>query len=114
MLDYGFYNMDCMQGMKEFPDKFFDIAICDPPYGGVTQGGYAANKMSGGIAKNRNDYHLSLWRCDRPNKEYFKELFRVSKNQILWGGTTLLMICQRHNVGLFGIRKNLKEFRLLM
>ena len=39
MLDYGFYNMDCMQGMKEFPDDFFDIAITDPPYGGVTKGG---------------------------------------------------------------------------
>lgn len=39
MLDYGFYNMDCMQGMKEFPDDFFDLSICDPPYGGVTKGG---------------------------------------------------------------------------
>ena len=33
MLDFGFYNMDCMDGMKEFPDKFFDLAIVDPPYG---------------------------------------------------------------------------------
>nr|DAG23594.1 MAG TPA: adenine specific DNA methyltransferase [Bacteriophage sp.] len=33
MLDFGYYNMDCMQGMKEFPDKYFDIAIVDPPYG---------------------------------------------------------------------------------
>ena len=33
MLDFGFYNMDCMQGMKEFPDKYFDLAIVDPPYG---------------------------------------------------------------------------------
>lgn len=39
MLDYGFYNMDCMKGMKEFPDDFFDLAIVDPPYGGVTKGG---------------------------------------------------------------------------
>lgn len=39
MLDFGFYNMDCMDGMKEFPDKYFDLAIVDPPYGGVTQGG---------------------------------------------------------------------------
>lgn len=43
------------------------------------------NKMSGGVAKNRNDYHLSLWQCEKPNKEYFEELFRVSKNQIIWG-----------------------------
>lgn len=34
MLDYGYYNMDCMQGMKEFPDQYFDLAIVDPPYGG--------------------------------------------------------------------------------
>ena len=86
MLDFGFYNMDCMQGMKEFPDKYFDLAIVDPPYGGVTQGGYMTNQMGGGVARNRNDYHLSLWQCERPNKEYFEELQRVSKNQIIWGG----------------------------
>lgn len=33
MLESGFYNMDCMDGMREFPDKFFDLAIVDPPYG---------------------------------------------------------------------------------
>ena len=39
MLDFGFYNMDCMEGMKEFPDKYFDLAIVDPPYGdGVALG----------------------------------------------------------------------------
>lgn len=86
MLDFGFYNMDCMVGMKEFPDKYFDLAIVDPPYGGVTQGGYMTNQMGGGVAKNRNDYHLSLWQCDKPNKTYFDELMRVSKAQIIWGG----------------------------
>lgn len=40
MLDFGFYNMDCMEGMKEFPDNYFDLAIVDPPYGaGFTEGG---------------------------------------------------------------------------
>ena len=40
MLDYGFYNLDCMQGMKDFPDNYFDLAIVDPPYGaGFTEGG---------------------------------------------------------------------------
>lgn len=33
MMDFGFYNMDCMDGMKEFPDKYFDLAVVDPPYG---------------------------------------------------------------------------------
>ena len=86
MLDFGYFNMDCIKGMKEFPDKYFDLAIVDPPYGGVTQGGYMQNKMSGGVAKNRNDYHLSLWQCARPDAAYFEELHRVSKNQIIWGG----------------------------
>ena len=39
MLDFGFYNMDCMDGMREFPDKYFDLAIVDPPYGDVKKGG---------------------------------------------------------------------------
>lgn len=89
MLDFGFYNMDCMEGMKQFPDKYFDLAIVDPPYGGVTQGGYMKNQMGGGKAINRNDYHLALWAQERPTQEYFKELQRVSKNQIIWGGELL-------------------------
>lgn len=52
MLDFGFYNMDCMEGMKEFPDKYFDLAIVDPPYGigigGVIGGGlYRADNLQG-------------------------------------------------------------------
>ena len=39
MLDFGYYNMDCMQGMKEFPDKYFDLAIVDVPYGIGESGG---------------------------------------------------------------------------
>ena len=44
------------------------------------------NQMGGGVAKNRNDYHLSLWQCGKPTSEYFDELQKVSKNQIIWGG----------------------------
>lgn len=88
MLDFGFYNMDCMKGMKEFPDKYFDLAIVDPPYGGVTQGGYMKNShcVNGSGLADQKDYHLSLWDCPKPTKEYFEELARVSKNQIIWGG----------------------------
>ena len=95
MLDFGYYNMDCMQGMAEFPDNYFALAIVDPPYGGVTQGGYMTNQMGGGVAKNRNDYHLSLWQCDRPSEAYFKELKRVSKNQVIWGGELLRFYAKR-------------------
>lgn len=88
MLDFGFYNMDCMVGMKEFPDKYFDLAIVDPPYGGVTKGGYMTNQSSSTTlnGSNRNDYHLAVWEYPRPDKSYFDELMRVSKNQIIWGG----------------------------
>ena len=86
MLDFGFYNMDCMVGLKEFPDKFFDLAIVDPPYGDKVGGhGYKSNCMSGGVAKYHT-YHTSVWGMDRPDGSYFQELFRVSKNQIVWGG----------------------------
>lgn len=80
------YNMDCMEYMRTLPDNSFELAIVDPPYGGVTQGGYSTNQVSGGIAKNRNDYHLAVWNFSKPSPEYFNELFRVSINQIIWGG----------------------------
>ena len=90
MLDFGFYNMNCLDGMREFPDGYFDLAIVDPPYGGVTVGGYMQNKVSGGVARNRNDYVLDLWNQDAPGRDYFDELFRVSKNQVLWGGNNFV------------------------
>lgn len=85
MLDFGFYNMDCIEGMKQFPDKYFDLAIVDPVYGDVTQGGYMQGKGGECLAK-KIDYHLGLWNQEKTGAEYFKELFRVSKNQIVWGG----------------------------
>ncbi|MCM1218064.1 MAG: hypothetical protein NC548_26560 [Lachnospiraceae bacterium] len=71
----GFFNMDCMQGMKHFEDGFFDLAIVDPNYGI-------------GISKNpvRQKHAKKEWDNKPPEAGYFKELFRVSKNQIIWGG----------------------------
>ena len=69
-----------------FPDKYFDLAIVDVPYGSkVGKGGYMRNTSTGGVAR-RKKYHLALWSQERPPKEYFDELLRVSKNQIIWGG----------------------------
>lgn len=77
MLDFGFYNMDCMEGMKEFPDKYFELAIVDPPYGiDINSSGRLGHY--GGKEKS--------WDSGTPSEEYFDELFRVSKNQIVWGG----------------------------
>ena len=92
MLDFGFYNLDCMQGMKEFPDKYFDLAIVDPVYGDVTGGGYTTPKYDkksyhiGNCLANEKAYHKAVWEQPKTPPEYFKELFRVSKNQIIWGG----------------------------
>lgn len=78
------YNEDCVQGMKRYPDKHFDLAIVDPPYGSENIcGGYTSGK-GGGIARQRK-YNEALWSQKAPGTEYFNELFRVSKNQIIWG-----------------------------
>lgn len=69
------YNMDCMEYMKGIPDKFFDLAVVDPPYGI----GISSNPVRQ-IHKKKN------WDSAIPDKQYFDELFRVSKNQIIWGG----------------------------
>lgn len=69
--------MDCMEGMKQFPDKFFDLAIVDPPYG--------IDKQLRGGRPFGTQYKLKGWDT-APDPEYFSELFRVSKNQIIWGG----------------------------
>lgn len=85
MLDFGYYNMDCMDGMKEFPDKYFDLAIVDPVYGDVKCGGYMNGKTKGGVGKHP-EYDYSIWNQKKTDQAYFDELFRVSKNQIIWGG----------------------------
>ena len=85
-MNSGFYNMDCMEAMKQFPDKFFDLAIVDPPYGGITPGGYMKNNTGGRGAAAPRQYNMSLWAQEAPSNEYFKELFRVSMNQVIWGG----------------------------
>ena len=70
-------NMDCMDYMRQFPDKFFDLAVVDPPYG-IDKGFSATSRIAKyGQTQSVNDL--------KPNSDYFKELFRVSKNQIIWG-----------------------------
>ena len=82
-------NEDNMELMARYPDKYFDLAIVDPPYGIGFDGNTTAN---GGIAGRRNGFtnkqhhEKKGWDADRPTNEYFAELKRVSKNQIIWGG----------------------------
>lgn len=72
--------------MKRYPDKYFDLAIVDPIYGDVTQGGYMKNLDSTTKLAKPIQYHLGLWNQKKTDREYFTELMRVSKNQIIWGG----------------------------
>lgn len=83
MLDFGFYNMDCMAGMAEYPDKYFDLAIVDPPYGGNDAIGLKDNNNLSKQAANRKAY--KVFENVAPTQEYFDELKRVSKRQIIWG-----------------------------
>ena len=73
------YNEDCVQGLKRFADNYFDLAIVDPPYGiGVGSVG----KMT---SVSKKEYAKKNWDANVPTLEYFIELKRVSKNQIIWG-----------------------------
>lgn len=90
MLECGYYNMDCEKGMKEFPDKYFDLAIVDPPYGrkehgGRNRSGYVRQKNGTKLYVQDGAYENRMWDNATPTEEYFIALMRVSKNQIIWG-----------------------------
>jgi len=107
---YGFYKMDCVEGMKQFDDNYFDLAIVDPPYanpnedenfdrfnrhgkGHFDKPQYTRptekewNRFGGTFDKYKTKNHID-WDV-APPKEYWDELFRVSKHQIIWGGELL-------------------------
>ena len=73
------YLMDCISLMKHYPDNYFDLAIVDPPYGIGMDGGNVGYK-------GFNNFEKKNWDKEIPSNEYFEELFRVSKNQIIFGG----------------------------
>lgn len=76
------FNSDCVEGMKQFPDKYFDLAVVDPPYGiGINN---QSQGKGGGVAR-KIDYTKKDWDNECPHPEYFDLLQRKSKNQIIWG-----------------------------
>jgi site-specific DNA-methyltransferase (adenine-specific) len=80
----SFFNSDNVELMKNFADKEFDLAIVDPPYGlgkRTTDGGGTNSQI-----KFMDDIRRTNWDDKTPDKEYWEQLFRVSKNQIIWGG----------------------------
>jgi len=87
------FNIDCIEYMRGVQDKFFDLAVVDPPYGiKVAEMGFVKNpttqvKQKNGISLNvkKSLYKSKKWDSYIPVQNYFDELFRVSKNQIIWG-----------------------------
>ncbi|WP_277099072.1 site-specific DNA-methyltransferase [Coprobacter secundus] len=97
------FNINCLEYMKNVPDKYFELAIVDPPYGinapNMKMGSNRNNistaerlrkgrlNSGGGKLKDRALQKMPIkWDYKKPSPRYFKELFRVSKNQIIWGG----------------------------
>lgn len=68
-------NIDCLEHMRKIPDNFYDLCLTDPPYG-----------ISISSNPIRQKHKKKNWDDEAPNKELFDEIFRVSKNQIIWGG----------------------------
>ena len=84
------YLMDCIQLMKHYPDKYFDLAVCDPPYGMLGNTFRVKSKQfTNGFASSALDKselsEAKISLGDRPTIEFFSELYRVSKNQIVFG-----------------------------
>lgn len=75
------YNCDCMELLKQTPDNYYSLALVDPPYGIGCDGAKKTSGSHGG----RKAHKFKGWDSSIPEKEYFEELFRVSKNQIIWG-----------------------------
>tara|TARA_R100001460_G_scaffold553_8_gene2720 strand:- start:227 stop:841 length:615 start_codon:yes stop_codon:yes gene_type:complete len=102
-------NEDNMQLMARYEDNYFDLAIVDPPYG-------IGDKFKGGGTgkMNFNEVVHKGWDLERPSKEYFDELFRVSKNQIIWGGNYFFDNLQSSRCFIVWDKKVSEDFSLAM
>jgi hypothetical protein len=94
------FNEDCIQVMKRYPDKFFDLAVVDPPYGI----GYDGQRKSTSKHGGRRAKEFKGWDNQTPEQDYWDELFRVSKNQIVWGQITSHNTYHLQWDGYFGIK----------
>ncbi len=85
------YNEDCLEALKKMGDNDFDLAIVDPPYG------IEVNKMTLGGGKYKNKG--KTWDSETPSQDYFDELFRVSKNQVIWGANYMIDKIKKPSMG---------------
>ena len=97
------YNCDCMEFMKDIPNNYYDLAIVDPPYGI----GISSNPV-------RQAHEVKKWDNAIPKKEYFDELFRISKNQIIWGGNYFIEYLKNSQNYIIWDKKQPEDFSLAM
>ena len=97
------YNCDCMEFMKDIPDNYFGLAIVDPPYGI----GMSSNPI-------RQSHKRKQWDNSIPKKKYFEELFRISKNQIVWGGNYFIEYLKNTQNYIIWDKKQPEHFSLAM
>ena len=108
MAEIELLNIDCMEYMATLPDKAFDLAIVDPPYGIGESSKQRKNAPCDRwkSAKNDTPYQKKEWDKEIPPSEYWKEIFRVSKNQIVWGGNYMTEFLKPSMGWIFWDKKN--------
>lgn len=84
------HNMDCMDALREMEDNQFDLAIVDPPYGIGAAEDKRGGQQHGKAAAPSKSYGAKMWDSGTPPVEYFEELRRVSKHQIIWGANHMM------------------------
>jgi len=100
------YNCDCMEFLKNVPDKFYELAIVDPPYG------LNITKIWGDEKYGYKQWDKKEWDVKSPDKSYFDELFRVSKNQIIWGANHFITDINKNSAGWIVWDKGQRNFTL--
>ena len=92
LYNINLYQGDCIDLMKQYPDKYFDLAIVDPPYGinHAEIAGKQSGTQYGKAAAAKKTYTIKDWDKGIPTAEYFEQLFRVSKNQIIFGANYMV------------------------
>jgi len=102
---------DCMDIMKDIPDKYFELAIVDPPYGINMSMGHKGSEKRGDKNKYKN---FSGNDESIPDKKYFDELFRISKNQIIWGGNYMFEFLYPTSCFIIWNKKQPEKFSMSM
>ena len=108
--DYSFrninlWNIDCMKFMKDIPDNYYELCICDPPYG-IGTSKIKNWSTSDKCFSKSNEYTVKEWDNAIPEKAYFEELLRISENQIIWGGNYFANLLENSSCWIIWDKKN--------